>query len=189
MCPGPAVSRLVAEGFVPYVAAYEGLPVEMMLEGKDVLLFRVEVRSSSRNLFWFWVWSGSCSLIVFSLMQSVPSHRTVHKEAETLLHFLQLPAFPPISRDSPLHPALLSLRYLRDANLPGNRPSSDAAVSLTDFVRPGWCACSRSATQPLEGSVLRSDFSTSSFLCLLLLVVQHCLPMISGGTAVFGSVS
>nr|XP_046229256.1 TATA box-binding protein-associated factor RNA polymerase I subunit B isoform X2 [Scatophagus argus] len=83
--------RLVNEGHVPYVNAYEELPDEMKLEGKDALIFRVE---------------------------SVPSHHAVHQEAETLLHFLQLPAFPPISRQSLLHPALLSLRYLSDANLP-----------------------------------------------------------------------
>lgn len=35
------------------------------------------------------------------------------------MKFLQLPAFPPISRQTLLHPALLSLRYLTDANLPG----------------------------------------------------------------------
>ncbi|XP_070782239.1 TATA box-binding protein-associated factor RNA polymerase I subunit B [Enoplosus armatus] len=83
--------RLVNEGHVPYVNAYEELPEEMKLEGKDALIFRVE---------------------------SVPSHQAVHKEAQTLVLFLQLPAFPPISRQSLLHPALLSLRYLTDANLP-----------------------------------------------------------------------
>lgn len=40
-------SRLVTEGLVPYVKAYEELPVEMRLEGKDGLLFRVEVSSWS----------------------------------------------------------------------------------------------------------------------------------------------
>uniref|UniRef100_A0A3Q3XJY7 TATA box-binding protein-associated factor RNA polymerase I subunit B n=1 Tax=Mola mola TaxID=94237 RepID=A0A3Q3XJY7_MOLML len=83
--------RLVSEGHVPYVNAYEELPDEMKLAGKDSLLFRVE---------------------------SFPSHGALHKEAETLLLFLQLPAFPPISCHSQLHPALLSLRYLTDANLP-----------------------------------------------------------------------
>lgn len=83
--------RLVNEGHVPYVNAYEELPEEMRLEGKDGLIFRVE---------------------------RVPSHQEVHKEAQTLVQFLQLPAFPPISRQSLLHPALLSLRYLTDANLP-----------------------------------------------------------------------
>lgn len=40
-------SRLVNVGHVPYVNAYEELPDEMKLEGKDVLLFRVEVSSWS----------------------------------------------------------------------------------------------------------------------------------------------
>lgn len=39
----PMCSRLVNEGHVPFVNAYEGLPDEMKLEGTDVLLFRVEV--------------------------------------------------------------------------------------------------------------------------------------------------
>ncbi|KAK9531980.1 hypothetical protein VZT92_011365 [Zoarces viviparus] len=83
--------RLVNDGHVPYVNAYEELPDEMKLEGKDALLFRVE---------------------------SVPPHRVVHRDARALILFLQLPAFPPISRQSLLHPSLLSLRYLMDANLP-----------------------------------------------------------------------
>ncbi|KAK5879561.1 hypothetical protein CesoFtcFv8_022664 [Champsocephalus esox] len=91
--------RLVNEGHVPYVNAYQDLPEEMKLEGKDALIFRV---------------------------QSVPTHRAVHKEAQALALFLKLPAFPPISRQSLLHPALLSLRYLAEANLPGN--SSSASI-------------------------------------------------------------
>ncbi|XP_062266965.1 TATA box-binding protein-associated factor RNA polymerase I subunit B [Platichthys flesus] len=83
--------RLVNEGHVPYVNAFEELPEEMKLDGKDALIFRVE---------------------------SVPSHRLVQRQAQTLLLFLQLQSFPPISRQSLLHPALLSLRYLADANLP-----------------------------------------------------------------------
>ncbi|CAB1440518.1 unnamed protein product [Pleuronectes platessa] len=83
--------RLVNEGHVPYVNAFEELPEEMKLDGKDALIFRVE---------------------------SVPSHRLVQRQAHTLLLFLQLQTFPPISRQSLLHPALLSLRYLADANLP-----------------------------------------------------------------------
>lgn len=83
--------RLVNEGHVPYVNAYQELPDEMKLYGKDSLIFRVE---------------------------SVPPYRVVHREAQTLLLQLQLPAFPPISRQSLLHPSLLSLRYLTEANLP-----------------------------------------------------------------------
>lgn len=39
--------RLVNEGHVPYVNSYEELPDEMKLEGKDALIFRVEVRNPS----------------------------------------------------------------------------------------------------------------------------------------------
>ncbi|XP_008298933.1 TATA box-binding protein-associated factor RNA polymerase I subunit B [Stegastes partitus] len=83
--------RLVKEGHVPYVNAHEQLPEEMKLFGRDALIFRVE---------------------------SVPSHRVVHNEAQALVLFLQLPAFPPISCETLLHPELLSLRYLTDTNLP-----------------------------------------------------------------------
>ncbi|XP_019966163.1 TATA box-binding protein-associated factor RNA polymerase I subunit B isoform X2 [Paralichthys olivaceus] len=83
--------RLVSEGHVPFINAFEELPEEMKLDGKDALIFRVE---------------------------SVPSHRVVHRQAQTLLLFLQPQTFPPISRQSLLHPALLSLRYLTDTNLP-----------------------------------------------------------------------
>nr|XP_040026168.1 TATA box-binding protein-associated factor RNA polymerase I subunit B [Gasterosteus aculeatus aculeatus] len=83
--------RLVNDGHVPYVNAHQELPDEMKLRGKDALLFRV---------------------------QSIPSHRVVHRDAQALILLLQLPVFPPISRQSLLHPSLLSLRYLMDANLP-----------------------------------------------------------------------
>ncbi|XP_075873325.1 TATA box-binding protein-associated factor RNA polymerase I subunit B isoform X2 [Nelusetta ayraudi] len=128
--------RLVAEGSVPYVAAYEGLPVEMMLEGKDVLLFRVE---------------------------SVPSHRTLHKEAETLLHFLQLPAFPPISRGSPLHPALLSLRYLRDANLPDElHPSVCRLMECAGMADAALLTC---ASSPPRGTAVpRYDMQSAALV-------------------------
>ncbi|XP_023808948.1 TATA box-binding protein-associated factor RNA polymerase I subunit B [Oryzias latipes] len=83
---------LVNCGSVPYVKAHEQLPEQMKLFGKDALLFTAE---------------------------TVPSHRSLHKEAQDLLLFLQLPAFPPISQQTLLHPGPLSLRYLIDANLPG----------------------------------------------------------------------
>ncbi|KAF7651367.1 hypothetical protein LDENG_00111810 [Lucifuga dentata] len=83
--------RLVNEGLVPYVNAYELLPEEMQMVSRDAVVFRV---------------------------QNVPSYRILHQEAQTLAHFLQLPAFPPISQQSLLHPAMLSLRYLLHLNLP-----------------------------------------------------------------------
>uniref|UniRef100_A0A3Q2DHB3 TATA box-binding protein-associated factor RNA polymerase I subunit B n=1 Tax=Cyprinodon variegatus TaxID=28743 RepID=A0A3Q2DHB3_CYPVA len=48
----------------------------------------------------------------------IPSYRSVHKEAQSLILFLQLPTFPPIVPQTLLHPARLCLRYLIDANLP-----------------------------------------------------------------------
>ncbi|RVE56198.1 hypothetical protein OJAV_G00233630 [Oryzias javanicus] len=83
---------LVNCGRVPYVNAHEQLPEQMKLFGKDALLFNAE---------------------------TVPSHHSLHKEAQDLLRFLQLPAFPPVSQQTLLHPAPLTLRYLIDANLPG----------------------------------------------------------------------
>ncbi|XP_061610524.1 TATA box-binding protein-associated factor RNA polymerase I subunit B isoform X1 [Phyllopteryx taeniolatus] len=81
--------RLVSDGHVPYVTAYQDLPEVMKLD-------------SSR---------------IFGV-QSVPSHYALHREAKKLICFLHLPAFPPIRHQDPLHPAMLSLRYLADANLP-----------------------------------------------------------------------
>ncbi|XP_029943232.1 TATA box-binding protein-associated factor RNA polymerase I subunit B [Salarias fasciatus] len=83
--------RLVQDGLVPYLKAYELLPDQMRLRGLDLLLFRVE---------------------------SVPPYAPVHQDAQDLVRFLQLPAFPPISTETPLHPAPLSRRLLLDANLP-----------------------------------------------------------------------
>ncbi|XP_038150240.1 TATA box-binding protein-associated factor RNA polymerase I subunit B [Cyprinodon tularosa] len=83
--------RLVKDGHVPYVTAYEEIPDEMKLCGSEALLFNVEI---------------------------IPSYRSVHKEAQSLILFLQLPAFPPIVPQTLLHPARLCLRYLIDANLP-----------------------------------------------------------------------
>ncbi|XP_014060329.2 TATA box-binding protein-associated factor RNA polymerase I subunit B isoform X1 [Salmo salar] len=83
--------RFVNEGHIPYVNAYEDFPEEMKLYGRDSLIFRVE---------------------------SIPSYSHLHKEAQTLAVFLELPLFPPITLDCLLHPSLLSLRYLTEANLP-----------------------------------------------------------------------
>ncbi|XP_067097884.1 TATA box-binding protein-associated factor RNA polymerase I subunit B [Osmerus mordax] len=83
--------RLVSEGCIPYVNAHEGFPEEMRLYGRDALIFRVE---------------------------SIPSHRALHKEACSLAVFLDLPPFPPITQDCLLHPSLLTIRYLTEVNLP-----------------------------------------------------------------------
>ncbi|KAJ8356133.1 hypothetical protein SKAU_G00189270 [Synaphobranchus kaupii] len=83
--------RFVAEGHVPYVNAFQGFPEEMKPYGRDICVFRVE---------------------------SIPAHKVVQKEAHRLAVFLDLPAFPPITPDCLLHPSLLCLRYLIEANLP-----------------------------------------------------------------------
>ncbi|XP_053344419.1 TATA box-binding protein-associated factor RNA polymerase I subunit B [Clarias gariepinus] len=83
--------RLVSKGHIPYINAHELFPEEMRFFGKDALIFRVE---------------------------SIPSYRKVHRETVELAALIELPTFPPVSQDCLLHPALLSLRYLMDANLP-----------------------------------------------------------------------
>ncbi|XP_053737901.1 TATA box-binding protein-associated factor RNA polymerase I subunit B [Synchiropus splendidus] len=83
--------RLVSDGHVPYINAYEGLPEEMQPAGPDMVFFRVK---------------------------DVPSYRCLHAEAQAVAHLLELPAFPPISCQSRLHPATLALRYMTEANLP-----------------------------------------------------------------------
>ncbi|KAM9798297.1 LOW QUALITY PROTEIN: TATA box-binding protein-associated factor RNA polymerase I subunit B [Neosynchiropus ocellatus] len=83
--------RLVSDGHVPYINAYEGLPEEIQPAGPDMVFFRVK---------------------------GVPSYRCLHAEAQAVARSLQLPAFPPISSRSRLHPAPLALRYITEANLP-----------------------------------------------------------------------
>lgn len=92
--------------------AHERLPEEMKVEGKAAVIFRVEVGSAEPG-------GAAAGPEPLPPVQAVPSHCAVHREAESLLSLLQLPAFPPISSQSLLHPARLSLRYLLDANLPG----------------------------------------------------------------------
>ncbi|XP_053469894.1 TATA box-binding protein-associated factor RNA polymerase I subunit B isoform X1 [Ictalurus furcatus] len=83
--------RLVSKGHIPYVNAHALFPEDMKFFGKDAMIFRVE---------------------------SIPSYSNVHRDAVSLAALIELPAFPPVTPDCLLHPALLSLRYLMDANLP-----------------------------------------------------------------------
>ncbi|XP_057679505.1 TATA box-binding protein-associated factor RNA polymerase I subunit B [Corythoichthys intestinalis] len=82
---------LADDGYIPYLDAYRVLPEEMKLDATKVGIFAP---------------------------QSVPRHGELHREARTLQRFLRLPAFPPVRRQDPLHPEMLALRYLADANLP-----------------------------------------------------------------------
>lgn len=83
--------RLVKDGSIPYVNTYQDFPDMMKVMGEDALLFGVK---------------------------SFPSYQHLHQDSELMIHFLGLPSFPPIGQDCLLHPAVLSLRYLMDANLP-----------------------------------------------------------------------
>ncbi|XP_017311572.1 TATA box-binding protein-associated factor RNA polymerase I subunit B isoform X2 [Ictalurus punctatus] len=83
--------RLVSKGHIPYVNAHALFPEDMKFFGKDAMIFRVE---------------------------SIPSYSNVHRDAASLAALIELPAFPPVTPDCLLHPALLTLRYLMDANLP-----------------------------------------------------------------------
>ncbi|KAG7460606.1 hypothetical protein MATL_G00200570 [Megalops atlanticus] len=83
--------RFAAKGHLPYVNAYQDFPEEMRLYGRDSRIFRVE---------------------------SIPSYEKVQREAHRLARFLDLPRFPPITQDCLLHPSLLCLKYLTEANLP-----------------------------------------------------------------------
>uniref|UniRef100_W5NJJ7 TATA box-binding protein-associated factor RNA polymerase I subunit B n=1 Tax=Lepisosteus oculatus TaxID=7918 RepID=W5NJJ7_LEPOC len=83
--------RFVAAGLIPYVNVYQILPEEMRLFGQDLHIFRTE---------------------------SIPSHKSVQKEAHRVAVFLDLPRFPPITEDCFLHPSVLCIKYLMEANLP-----------------------------------------------------------------------
>lgn len=83
--------RLVEHGHVPYVNSYECFPEEMKLSNSDAMIFKV---------------------------QSIPSYLSIHQESQSLIKFLRLPTFPPISLKSSLHPLNISLRLLIELNLP-----------------------------------------------------------------------
>ncbi|KAJ8270977.1 hypothetical protein GJAV_G00121390 [Gymnothorax javanicus] len=83
--------RFVTKGHIPYVNAHQCFPEEMRLYGSDTRVFRVE---------------------------SIPTHQKVQKEAHRLAVFMGLPQFPPVTPDCLLHPSLLCVRYLMEANLP-----------------------------------------------------------------------
>ncbi|KAI4872400.1 hypothetical protein NFI96_029871 [Prochilodus magdalenae] len=85
--------RLVSKGLVPYINVHENFPEEMEFYGMDAIIFRAE---------------------------TIPSYSKVHRESLELAKILQLPAFPAVSQNCLLHPTLLSLRYLIDANLPND---------------------------------------------------------------------
>ncbi|XP_043935144.1 TATA box-binding protein-associated factor RNA polymerase I subunit B isoform X2 [Protopterus annectens] len=83
--------RFVTEGHIPYINTFQYFPEEMKLYGPDVKIFRV---------------------------QCLPSCEEILKKMHNLAVFLDLPRFPPITERCFLHPDILCIRYLMEANLP-----------------------------------------------------------------------
>ncbi|XP_077594302.1 TATA box-binding protein-associated factor RNA polymerase I subunit B isoform X2 [Stigmatopora nigra] len=121
---------LAANGDVPYLEAYLVLPEEMKLDVSKASLFTA---------------------------QRVPSHRELLREARTLLRLLRLPAFPEIHAWDPLHPRMLSLRYLADANLP-------------DQLHPWVCALWERTSQP-PGVLPAYDLQAAALVLLALKIL------------------
>ncbi|XP_015714939.1 TATA box-binding protein-associated factor RNA polymerase I subunit B isoform X2 [Coturnix japonica] len=83
--------RFVVEGHIPYFNAYQHFPEKMKLYGLDLKIFCVE---------------------------SWPEYEEVYKKMVELAAFLDLPRFPDITDNCFLHPDVLCMKYLMEANLP-----------------------------------------------------------------------
>ncbi|XP_032998978.1 TATA box-binding protein-associated factor RNA polymerase I subunit B [Lacerta agilis] len=105
--------RLVMDGHIPYLNAYKDFPEEMKVYGTDCKLFHVK---------------------------NWPAYEDVHKKAQALAVYLKLPCFPDIAEDSFLHPNILCMKYLMEANLPDDmhkwacRVVKKTGVGETDFL-------------------------------------------------------
>ncbi|XP_054036162.1 TATA box-binding protein-associated factor RNA polymerase I subunit B [Dryobates pubescens] len=83
--------RFVAEGHIPYLNVFQHFPERMKLCGLDLKIFSVE---------------------------SWPGYEEVHSRMLELAAFLELPQFPEVTPSCFLHPDMLCIRYLLEANLP-----------------------------------------------------------------------
>ncbi|XP_065586799.1 TATA box-binding protein-associated factor RNA polymerase I subunit B isoform X2 [Cyrtonyx montezumae] len=83
--------RFVVEGHIPYFSAYQHFPEKMKLYGLDLRIFCVE---------------------------SWPVYEEVYNKMVELAAFLDLPRFPDITNNCFLHPDVLCMKYLMEANLP-----------------------------------------------------------------------
>nr|XP_014429350.1 TATA box-binding protein-associated factor RNA polymerase I subunit B isoform X1 [Pelodiscus sinensis] len=105
--------RFVLDGHIPYLNAFQCFPEEMKLYGVDLKIFRVE---------------------------SWPVYEDVHKKMYELAAFLDLPCFPAITNSCFLHPNILCIKYLMEANLPDElhnwtcRVVKKINVGETDFL-------------------------------------------------------
>ncbi|XP_020383042.1 TATA box-binding protein-associated factor RNA polymerase I subunit B isoform X1 [Rhincodon typus] len=85
--------RFVSERQIPYLNAFQYFPEEMKLYGPDIRIFQV---------------------------QSIPSYEEIQKKMHELAVFLDMPRFPEITEKCFLHPDILCIKYLIEANLPEN---------------------------------------------------------------------
>ncbi|XP_033875044.3 TATA box-binding protein-associated factor RNA polymerase I subunit B [Acipenser ruthenus] len=83
--------RFVVEGHIPYINVYQSFPEELKLYGKDTHIFRVD---------------------------SFPSCESIQQHIYKIAAFLDLPRFPEITENCVLHPNILCIKYLMEANLP-----------------------------------------------------------------------
>ncbi|XP_051880972.1 TATA box-binding protein-associated factor RNA polymerase I subunit B [Pristis pectinata] len=83
--------RFVSDLHVPYINAFQYFPEEMKLYGPDIRIFQV---------------------------QSIPSYDEIQRKMHQLAEFLDMPRFPEITEKCFLHPNLLCIKYLLEANLP-----------------------------------------------------------------------
>ncbi|XP_023558192.1 TATA box-binding protein-associated factor RNA polymerase I subunit B [Octodon degus] len=83
--------RFVEEDHIPYIKAFQSFPEEMKLYGRDKGIFAIE---------------------------SWPDYEEIYKHTIEIATFLDLPRFPDITKDCFLHPNILCVKYLLEANLP-----------------------------------------------------------------------
>ncbi|NXA37282.1 TAF1B polymerase, partial [Eudromia elegans] len=83
--------RFVVEGHIPYLNVFQCFPEKMKLYGLDLKIFCVE---------------------------SWPVYEEVYDKMLHLAAFLELPRFPDITDSCFLHPDILCMKYLMEANLP-----------------------------------------------------------------------
>ncbi|XP_063099644.1 TATA box-binding protein-associated factor RNA polymerase I subunit B-like isoform X2 [Cavia porcellus] len=83
--------RFVEEDHIPYIKAFQNFPEEMKLYGRDKGIFAIE---------------------------SWPDYEEIYKHTVEIATFLDLPRFPDITKDCFLHPNILCVKYLMEANLP-----------------------------------------------------------------------
>ncbi|XP_072490345.1 TATA box-binding protein-associated factor RNA polymerase I subunit B isoform X2 [Notamacropus eugenii] len=93
--------RFVEDGHIPYINTYQNFPEEMKLYGQDIKFFSVE---------------------------SWPLYEDIYEKMIELAKFLDLPRFPDITENCFLHPNMLCMKYLMEANLPDEMHSLTCQV-------------------------------------------------------------